>query len=133
DGDTARAFHDEDLDVDTDFCAMCGHDWCSVRISREIQEFASGKAEGFERGPARQSPALTVEQQRILEQRGVLGPDEIHRLAGKTKRAVGASSGEKGACHSDYVEPSDAQRIQDERLVQIRVPERAVDAPPPGE
>jgi hypothetical protein len=28
---------------------MCGHDWCSVRISKEIQEFASGKAEGFER------------------------------------------------------------------------------------
>ncbi|MEO6601533.1 MAG: phosphomethylpyrimidine synthase ThiC, partial [Polyangiaceae bacterium] len=49
DGDTARAFHDEDLDVDTDFCAMCGHDWCSVRISKEIVEFASGKADGFER------------------------------------------------------------------------------------
>jgi phosphomethylpyrimidine synthase len=30
DPDTARAYHDEDLDVDTDFCAMCGHDWCSV-------------------------------------------------------------------------------------------------------
>ncbi|HTQ02817.1 MAG TPA: phosphomethylpyrimidine synthase ThiC [Polyangiaceae bacterium] len=133
DGDTARAFHDEDLDVDTDFCAMCGHDWCSVRISREIQEFASGKAEGFERGPARQSPALSPEQQRILEQRGVLSPDEIHRLAGKTKRAVGASGGERGECHSDYVEPAAAQRIQDERLVQIRVPERAADAPPPGE
>ncbi len=133
DGDTARAFHDEDLDVDTDFCAMCGHDWCSVRISREIQEFASGKAEGFERGPARQSPALTLEQQRILEQRGVLHPDEIHRLAGKTKRAVGASSGEKAACHSDYVEPGAAQRIQDERLVQLRVPGRAAAAPPPGE
>ncbi|MHC4996095.1 MAG: phosphomethylpyrimidine synthase ThiC, partial [Planctomycetota bacterium] len=27
DPDTARAYHDEDLDVDTDFCAMCGHDW----------------------------------------------------------------------------------------------------------
>ncbi len=53
DGDTARAFHDEDMDVDTDFCAMCGHDWCSVRISKEIQEWASGKAEGFERGEAR--------------------------------------------------------------------------------
>ena len=34
DPDTARAYHDEDLDVDTDFCAMCGHDWCSVRISQ---------------------------------------------------------------------------------------------------
>ncbi len=133
DGDTARAFHDEDLDVDTDFCGMCGHDWCSVRISREIQEFASGKAEGFEAGQARQSPALTPEQQRILERRGVLAPDEIHRLAGKTKRAVGAESGERAACHSDYVESDTAQRIQDERLVQIRVPERVVEAPPPGE
>ncbi|MEM9074278.1 MAG: phosphomethylpyrimidine synthase ThiC, partial [Myxococcota bacterium] len=25
DGEFARALHDEDLDVDTDFCAMCGH------------------------------------------------------------------------------------------------------------
>ena len=45
----ARALHDEDLDVDTDFCAMCGHDWCSVRISKEIVEWTSGKAEGMER------------------------------------------------------------------------------------
>ncbi len=30
DPDLARAYHDEDLTVDTDFCAMCGHDWCSV-------------------------------------------------------------------------------------------------------
>src|SRR5216110_1972346 len=66
DSDTARAFHDEDLDVDTDFCAMCGHDWCSVRISKEIQEFASGKAEGFERGKPVRSAALTEEQAEIL-------------------------------------------------------------------
>jgi phosphomethylpyrimidine synthase len=133
DGDTARAFHDEDLDVDTDFCAMCGHDWCSVRISREIVEFASGKAEGFEAGGARQSPALSAEQQRILEQRGVLSPDEIHRLAGKTKRAVGATLGERGACHSDYVEPGAAQLLQSERLVELRVPARPAENPPPGE
>ncbi|MEI8358510.1 MAG: phosphomethylpyrimidine synthase ThiC, partial [Deltaproteobacteria bacterium] len=48
DGETARALHDEDMDVDTDFCAMCGHDWCSLRISKEIVEFASGKANGFQ-------------------------------------------------------------------------------------
>ncbi|MFM7057380.1 MAG: phosphomethylpyrimidine synthase ThiC, partial [Planctomycetota bacterium] len=48
DPDTARAFHDEDLDVDTDFCAMCGHDWCSVRISREIQQFASGNTQEYQ-------------------------------------------------------------------------------------
>jgi phosphomethylpyrimidine synthase len=130
DGDTARAFHDEDLDVDTDFCAMCGHDWCSVRISKEIIEFASGKAEGFEPGRAQQSAALTLEQQHILEQRGVLSPEEIHRLAQKTKSAVGADGGARADCHSDYVAPEDARRIQDERLVTLRVPERAVNAAP---
>src|SRR6187549_314235 len=127
DPDTARAFHDEDLDVDTDFCAMCGHDWCSVRISKEIVEFASGKAEGFEAGQARTSPALSDEQQRILEQRGVLSPDEIHRLAGKTKRAVGAAQGERAVCHSDNVEPQAAQLLQSERLVELRVPARSAE------
>jgi phosphomethylpyrimidine synthase len=110
DPDTARAFHDEDLDVDADFCAMCGHDWCSVRISKEIVEFMSGKAEGFERegGKAVKSAALTADQQEILEKRGVLSPEEIHRLAHK---------GEKSACHSDLVEDGeDAKKVQDELL-----------------
>src|SRR5581483_11333385 len=48
DGETARALHDEDLEVDTDFCAMCGHDWCSMRISKEIAAFASGKDPAFQ-------------------------------------------------------------------------------------
>ena len=48
DGETARALHDEDLEVDTDFCAMCGHDWCSMRISKEIVDFASGKDPAFQ-------------------------------------------------------------------------------------
>ena len=120
DPDTARAYHDEDLDVDTDFCAMCGHDWCSVRISKEIQEFASGKAEGFERGKPVRSAALTAEQQEILAKRGVLSPDEIHRLASKTKKAVGAEEG-KASCHSDYVDPEAARRVQQDRLVQVNV------------
>jgi phosphomethylpyrimidine synthase len=111
DPDTARAYHDEDLDVDTDFCAMCGHDWCSVRISREIQEFASGKAEGFDRGrPARSAP-LTPEQQEILARRGVLSPEEIHALASKTKKAVGADRG-KASCHSDHAGPDSARSLQ---------------------
>jgi len=118
DPDTARAYHDEDLDVDTDFCAMCGHDWCSVRISKEIQEFASGKADGFERGKPVRSAALTPDQQEILARRGVLSPDEIHRLASKTRKAVGADEG-KAACHSDYVEPGTAKAVQGERLVQL--------------
>ena len=48
DGATARALHDEDLEVDTEFCAMCGHDWCSMRISKEIVEFSSGKDPDFQ-------------------------------------------------------------------------------------
>jgi phosphomethylpyrimidine synthase len=120
DPDTARAYHDEDLDVDTDFCAMCGHDWCSVRISKEIQEFASGKAEGFERGKPVRSAALTAEQQEILSKRGVLSPDEIHRLASKTKKVVGAEEG-KASCHSDYVDPDTAQSLQQQKLVQVNV------------
>ena len=119
DGDTARAFHDEDLDVDTDFCAMCGHDWCSVRISKEIVEFASGKAEGFERDKVMQSAALTAEQREILEKRGVLSAEEIHRLASKTRKAVGAE-GAKASCHSDIAEPQTAQQLQEQRLVQLR-------------
>ncbi|MFO0800636.1 MAG: phosphomethylpyrimidine synthase [Gemmataceae bacterium] len=115
DPDTARAYHDEDLDVDTDFCAMCGHDWCSVRISKEIVEFASGKAEGFERGSAKVTAALSAEQREILEKRGVLSPAEIHRLASKTKKAVGADH-DKAACHSDYADDAEAQSIQARRV-----------------
>ncbi|MFG0299671.1 MAG: phosphomethylpyrimidine synthase [Phycisphaerales bacterium JB047] len=118
DEDTARAYHDEDLDVDTDFCAMCGHDWCSVRISKEIQEFQSGKAEGFERGKPMKSDALTEEQRQILETRGYLSPEEIHKLASKTKQAVGAEEG-KAACHSDYVDPEEAKKVQGEVVVQL--------------
>jgi phosphomethylpyrimidine synthase len=125
DGDYARALHDEDLDVDTDFCAMCGHDWCSVRISKEIVEFASGKAEGFERGAVVKSAALSPEQQAMLAQRGVLSPAEIHKLAQKTKKAVGADAG-KADCHSDYVEPEVAQVVQ-KKLVQLRLKDHAAE------
>ncbi|MEC8559243.1 MAG: phosphomethylpyrimidine synthase ThiC, partial [Planctomycetota bacterium] len=118
DPDTARAFHDEDLDVDTDFCAMCGHDWCSVRISKEIQEFASGKDPEYFRPRSFRSDALTPEQQEILEKRGVLSPEEIHKLASKTKKKV--SNGEaKASCHSDFVDPDEAKKIQSESLVQL--------------
>src|SRR5690606_12531833 len=115
DPDTARAYPDEDLDVDTDFCAMCGHDWCSVRISKEIVEWASGKAHGFTRegdGKPVRSDALTPEQQEILRQRGNLSPEEIHKLASKTRKAVGAGKVVEGkaACHSDSVDPEAAKQ-----------------------
>jgi phosphomethylpyrimidine synthase len=99
---------------------MCGHDWCSVRISKEIVEFASGKHDGFERDGVSKSPALTSEQREILERRGVLSAEEIERLASKTRKAVGAAQGNKASCHSDHVDANHAQRIQEEQLVELR-------------
>ncbi|HET6249212.1 MAG TPA: phosphomethylpyrimidine synthase ThiC [Tepidisphaeraceae bacterium] len=106
DPDLARAYHDEDLEVDTDFCAMCGHDWCSVRISKEITEFYSGKDEQSQPGKkAQASPGVTMAGADILKQRGVLSPEEIHKLAHK---------GKKADCHSDNV--ADAREA---KVVQI--------------
>lgn len=111
DPDVARAYHDEDLDVDTDFCAMCGHDWCSVRISKEIQAFASGKAEEMQWDNAKVTDALSDEQKEILEKRGVLSPEEVHRLASKTRKKMGAEA-DKADCHSDVATPEKAQLLQ---------------------
>ncbi|HRE89816.1 MAG TPA: phosphomethylpyrimidine synthase [Myxococcota bacterium] len=116
DGEYARALHDEDLDVDTDFCAMCGHDWCSVRISKEINEFTSGKDAASQRLKVLKSPALTAEQRAVLEKRGVLPAEELHRLANKTKRALGADE-HKAACHSDVADDTSALRIQEATLI----------------
>ena len=112
DPDFARAMHDEDLDVDTDFCAMCGHDWCSVRISKEIQEFASGKDENYAWDKPKVSAALTIEQKEILEHRGVLTPEEVHALASKVKGKMATKEG-KAACHSDVVDPKSAKTLQE--------------------
>jgi phosphomethylpyrimidine synthase len=106
DPDLARAYHDEDLEVDTDFCAMCGHDWCSVRISKEITDFYSGKDESAQ--PAKKaiaSPGVNAAGAEVLKQRGNLTQEEIFRLAHK---------GEKAACHSDNVKDKD-----DAKLVQV--------------
>jgi len=130
DPDTARAYHDEDLDVDTDFCAMCGHDWCSVRISKEIQEFVSGKDDAFTWKNPKRSESLTVEQKRILERRGYLSPEEIHRLASKTKRVMREGTQDatlvaldeqhgKFSCHSDYVDTADARNLQAKRIAEL--------------
>ena len=113
DPDFARAMHDEDLDVDTDFCAMCGHDWCSVRISKEIQEFASGKDENYAWDKPKVSAALTIEQKAILEQRGVLTPEEVHKLANKVKGNISTTSEGKAACHSDVSDEMRAKAMQE--------------------
>src|SRR5579862_3561911 len=96
DGETARALHDEDLEVDTDFCAMCGHDWCSMRISKEIQAFASGKDAAFQ-PPRRATPSPGV---------GHAGRELLRQ------RAVPVVDGRR-ACHSDLVpDPDDARTLQ---------------------
>ena len=122
DSDTARAYHDEDLDVDTDFCAMCGHDWCSVRISREITDFVSGKDEAYAWTEPKVSGALSQEQQEILERRGVLSPEEVERLASKTRHARGAKGGRRAACHSDVTEENEAQALQADALGESAAP-----------
>ncbi len=102
---------------------MCGHDWCSVRISREITEFASGKDEAYAWEKPTVSSALTAEQQRILEQRGVLSAEEIHRLATKTKKAMASPGGAKAACHSELVPgAAEAHRAQAEKADEQLVP-----------
>ena len=103
DPDLARAYHDEDLEVDTDFCAMCGHDWCSVRISKEITDFYSGKDEAAQPDrKAMASPGVTAAGADILKQRGVLSQDEIMKLAHK---------GKKADCHSDVVPEADTAKL----------------------
>jgi len=98
DGETARALHDEDLEVDTDFCAMCGHDWCSMRISKEIQSFASGKDAAFQPArPAARSPGVSDAGRELLRRRAGAPP------------VIGG----KHACHSDHVpDPERARRVQ---------------------
>jgi phosphomethylpyrimidine synthase len=103
DPDLARAYHDEDLQVDTDFCAMCGHDWCSVRISKEINEFMSGKDEQSQpERPASKTPGVSDEGVEALRKRGNLTQEQIHALAHK---------GQKAACHSDNVENPDQAKV----------------------
>ncbi|MBW2725970.1 MAG: phosphomethylpyrimidine synthase ThiC [Deltaproteobacteria bacterium] len=115
DTDLARAYHDEDLDVDTDFCAMCGHDWCSVRISKEIQQFVSGNDAEYAWDKPKVSAALSDTQKEILQKRGVLTPAELHRLATKTRKQMG-EEGTKAECHSDAADATLAHTLQQERV-----------------
>ncbi|MBK8913422.1 MAG: phosphomethylpyrimidine synthase ThiC [Phycisphaerales bacterium] len=113
DGETARALHDEDLEVDTDFCAMCGHDWCSMRISKEITEWASGKAQGFvPLKVASRSPGVSEEGRRLLEQRAAAAGLDAANLTPE-QIAFLAHHGKKHDCHSDNVaDAAEAQRVQ---------------------
>jgi phosphomethylpyrimidine synthase len=94
---------------------MCGHDWCAVRISKEISLFVSGKEESYQWDKPKVSQALSAEQKEILELRGVLSAGEIHRLASKTGDLMG-QEGRRAVCHSDLVDDEAAQHIQSSRL-----------------
>ncbi|HUT57058.1 MAG TPA: phosphomethylpyrimidine synthase ThiC [Phycisphaerae bacterium] len=37
DGETARRIRQRDMPADSDYCSMCGRDWCAVRISKELK------------------------------------------------------------------------------------------------
>jgi phosphomethylpyrimidine synthase len=101
DGETARALHDEDLEVDTEFCAMCGHDWCSMRISKEIVAFASGKDEGFQPDrKAQASPGVAAGGLDLLRRRA-----ELPVVAGKH------------ACHSEVTPEDEGARAIQESAV----------------
>ena len=82
------------------------------------QDFLSVPQEEVQWDRAKVSDALTPEQVEILEKRGVLEPSEIHRLASKTRAAVGADEGGKAGCHSDVAEPGEAQAVQAERVAE---------------
>ena len=74
--------------------------------------FVSGKDDRFAWDKPRVSEALSAEQKQILQQRGVLTPEEIHRMASKTRDSVGADSAQ-AACHTDQTsDAAEAQKIQ---------------------
>ena len=84
---------------------MCGHDWCSMRISKEIQEFASGKDPNFQpEKTVTKSTGVGAVGAQLLKERGTLTQEQIMALAHK---------GKKADCHSDIVaDPQTAQKVQ---------------------
>ena len=78
----------------------------------------SGKSEDYAWDKAKKSLPLTAEQQEILEKRGVLSPDEIHKLASKVKKEMTGEQ-DKASCHSDYVAPDEAQQMQTSKQLPV--------------
>ena len=109
----ARAYHDEDLDVDTDFCAMCGHDWCSVRISKEIARVRVGQGRGLRVGAADDVGGAHPRAARDpREARRALARRRSTGLASKTRRAMGGARGARAACHSELTSDDEAHELQ---------------------
>jgi phosphomethylpyrimidine synthase len=44
DGDRARELRERDGEEGSDYCSMCGRNWCAVRMSNEIREAAAREA-----------------------------------------------------------------------------------------
>jgi phosphomethylpyrimidine synthase len=87
-----------------------------VRISKEISSFVSGKDEAYAWEKPKISDALNESQKQILQQRGVLTPEELHRLASKTRSGMGGDGGQ-AECHSELTDQEDeARRLQAEVL-----------------
>ena len=57
----------------------------------------SGKSEDYAWDKAKKTLPLTTEQQEILEKRGVLSPDQIHKLASKVKQEMTGDQ-DKASC-----------------------------------
>lgn len=79
----------------------------------------SGKSEDYAWDKAKKTLPLTTEQQEILEKRGVLSPDQIHKLASKVKQEMTDKEQDKASCHSDYVEPEEAQQMQTSKALPV--------------
>ncbi|MCW8174993.1 phosphomethylpyrimidine synthase ThiC [Verminephrobacter aporrectodeae] len=73
DPDTARQFHDETLPKDSakvaHFCSMCGPKFCSMKITREVREFAAQQGLSEERA---QALGLETKAQEFRRQGGEL-------------------------------------------------------------
>jgi phosphomethylpyrimidine synthase len=71
DGERARQLRDPGLGMESDYCGMCGHDWCAVRISRSIDQFDSGKDADFqptpEKPPCHSDNVADAEQAKQLQ------------------------------------------------------------------
>ncbi len=43
DGETARTIRTRDMDDETDYCSMCGRQWCAIRISHQLADSSANQ------------------------------------------------------------------------------------------
>ncbi len=87
DPDTARAYHDETLPADgakvAHFCSMCGPNFCSMRITQDVREYA--ESHGIEQPEDALQAGMDEMSRRFREDGG-----EIYRAAPAEDTAAGA-------------------------------------------